>query len=150
MVTTNDIWEVKSFAFFLAVYRYSSPHQNTALVIHEIDHCILILFLNLLLDHSHILSIILETVGWDLVQSQHRLVGVLDQDVFAFLALQTHVGDRANDTPSVGKREIHLLGEVTRLPADNAENDVAVVGLGVSTGNESASKLVKVSEIRAP
>jgi len=100
----------------------------------------LILFLYLFFNDIP-LAIILEAVRGDLVQSQHWLVRILDQDVFAFLALKTHIGDCADDTPSVRKREVHLLGEVARFPTDDAEDYVAVVGLRVGARDESKAIL---------
>tara|TARA_R110002060_G_scaffold13080_5_gene18614 strand:- start:403 stop:783 length:381 start_codon:yes stop_codon:yes gene_type:complete len=83
------------------------------------------------------LTIILEATSWDLVQTQDLLVGVLDKNVLALLALKTHVGDRADDTPAVGETQVHLLSEIAGLPAYNTENNVLVVGLWVGARNES-------------
>lgn len=84
-------------------------------------------------------AIILETASWDLVQAQDLLVGVLDKNVLALLTLETHVGDCADNTPTVGQAQVHLLSEVAGLPAYNTEDNVLVVSLGVGTRNESSS-----------
>ena len=47
------------------------------------------------------LSVILEATSRNLIQSQDLLVWVLDENVLALWALEAHISDRANDTPSV-------------------------------------------------
>ena len=81
--------------------------------------------------------VILKAASWNLVESQYLLVRVLDQDILSFWSLETHVSDCADNTPPVGEREVHLGCKVTGLPADNAEDNVAVIGLGVRTRDES-------------
>ncbi len=83
------------------------------------------------------LCIILEAPGGNFIQSQDLLVRILDQDELAFFTLETHVSDGADDAPSVGQAQVHLLSEVAGLPAYDAENNVLVIGLGVCTGDES-------------
>ena len=96
------------------------------------------LFLSLLdLLDDLALAIILKAACRYLVQSQHWLVGILDEHIFALLTLETHVCDCAYDTPSVGERKVHLLGKIARLPSNNTEDDMSVIGLGVGTGYES-------------
>lgn len=105
---------------------------------------LLFLLLGLLDDLA--LAIVLKGVHGNLVQAQHWLVGVLDEHVLALLTLQAHVGDRADNTPSVGERQVHLLCKVARLPAYDAENDVAIVRLGVGTRDESRYRLVNFQQ----
>ena len=81
--------------------------------------------------------VILKAASRNLVESQYLLVRVLDQDILSFWSLETHVSDCADDAPAVGEREVHLGGKVAGLPPDDAEDNVAVVGLGVRTGDES-------------
>lgn len=83
------------------------------------------------------LTIVFETASRNLVQSQDLLIRVLDQDILALWSLETHISNRTNNTPAVGEREVHLGSKVARLPAYDAEDNVAVVGLGVGTGDES-------------
>lgn len=90
-------------------------------------------FLNLLL----LVVLLVEAASRDLVQSQDRLVGVLDEDKLALLALEAHVGNGADDTPAVGEGQVHLVGEVAGLPANDAENNVLIVGSGAGAGDES-------------
>lgn len=84
-----------------------------------------------------LLVVVLEAAGGELVETQDGLVGVLDEDELAVLALEAHVGDGADDAPAVGQGEVHLVGEVAGLPADDAEDDVLVVGAGVDAGDET-------------
>lgn len=101
---------------------------------------ILALHNNLLL-----LLIIIIIEAADFVQAQNRLVGILDQhEAAVVLAAQTHVSDGADNTPAVGEGEVHLGGKVAGLPADDAKNDVLVVGLGVDTGNETRKDCVSM------
>lgn len=119
-------------------------------------HSLLLLCLNLLLSTSDLLVVLVEAAGGHLVQAEDGLVGVLDQHVPAVVALQAHVGDGAHDAPAVGQRQVHLVGEVARLPAHDAQDDVLVVLLGVGAGDEavkiqlvkSAGKKVKGIRIR--
>lgn len=86
------------------------------------------------------LAIILKATSRNLVQSQDLLVRVLDQNILALWTLETHISDRADDTPAVGEGEIHLRCEVAGLPADDAEDNMAVVCLWVGAGDESSSR----------
>lgn len=81
--------------------------------------------------------ILVEAADGDFVQTKDGLVGVFDEDKLALLALETHVGNGADDTPTVGEGQVHLVGEVAGFPADNAEDDVLIVGARVNTGDES-------------
>ena len=81
--------------------------------------------------------VILKAASRNLVESQYLLVRVLDQNILSLWALEAHVSDCADDTPAVGEREVHLGGKVAGLPPDDAEDNVAVVGLGVRTRDES-------------
>lgn len=89
------------------------------------------------------LVIIIEAACGHLVQSKNGLVGVLNKDELGVLgaAAEDHVGNSANDTPTVVKGQVHLVGEITRLPADNAQDHVLIIGAGCHTGNET----VKIS-----
>lgn len=86
-----------------------------------------------------ILLVIIEAASGHLVQSENGLVGVLDKDELGVLAgtAETHVGDSADDTPTVVEGQVHLVGEVTGLPADNTQDDMLIVGAGSHTGNET-------------
>lgn len=81
--------------------------------------------------------VLVEAAGGDFVESKNGLVGVLDEDELALLALEAHVGNGADDTPAVGEGQVHLVGEVAGLPADDAEDDVLVVGAGVDARDKS-------------
>lgn len=95
--------------------------------------------LTLLLDLVQLLNLLVEAAGGDLVQAEDVLVGVLDEDELGVLrlGLEAHIGNGADNTPAVGELEVHLVGEVLGLPANNAENDVLVVDLGVNAGDET-------------
>lgn len=106
-----------------------------------------ILFLSLLallLDLLQLLNLLVEAAGGDLVQAEDVLVGVLDKDELGVLrvGLEAHVGNGADDTPAVGEREVHLVGEILGLPANNAENNVLVVDLGVDAGDETVEEKI--------
>jgi hypothetical protein len=96
-----------------------------------------LLLLILLSDLSLLLGLLLKRRTRHVVQSQDLLIWVLDKHVLALGLRHAHVDDSADDTPAVGEGEVHLRREVAGLPADDAEDHVAVVGLGVGTGDES-------------
>ncbi|KAI6760135.1 hypothetical protein HG531_013336 [Fusarium graminearum] len=77
------------------------------------------------------LVIIIEAACGHLVQSKNGLVGVLNKDELGVLgaAAEDHVGNSANDTPTVVKGQVHLVGEITRLPADNAQDHLAKISI---------------------
>jgi hypothetical protein len=104
---------------------------------------ILYLLFGLLLNLLNLLLVVIliEAASRDLVQSQDRLVGVLDEDELALLALEAHVGNGADDTPAVGEGQVHLVGEVAGLPADDAKNNVLIVSSGAGAGNESVGNM---------
>lgn len=106
----------------------------------------LLVSLILLLDGLIVLLVVvLEAAGGHAVQAEDGLVGVLDEDVLALLAVEDHVGDCSHDTPTVGEGQVHLVGEVARLPANDAQNDVLIVRAGVHTGDETRkAKLVNL------
>lgn len=87
-----------------------------------------------------VLVFVFEAAGRNLVQAKDGLVGVLDEDELAVVSLETHVGNGSDDTPAVREGQVHLVSEVAGLPANDAENDVLVVGAGVDTRNESVSQ----------
>lgn len=100
------------------------------------------------LGHLLHLVVAVEAARGELVQAEDRLVGVLDEDVLAvLLASETHVGNSADNTPAVGQRQVHLVGEVARLPADDAEDDVLVVGLGVGARDETVENVLASGSI---
>jgi hypothetical protein len=107
------------------------------------------LLLPLALRLLDLVLIIVETASRHLVQTEDRLVGVLDEDELGILALaaETHVGNSANNTPTVGERQVHLVSEITGLPANNAQYDVLVIGAGSKTGDKTANCLAKCSGI---
>lgn len=92
---------------------------------YSIYHLLLINLLNFAL----VLTILVQAVGRNFIQTEDGLVGVLDEDELAVLPLETHVDDGADNTPSVGQRQVHLVGEVSGLPADNPQDDVLIVRL---------------------
>lgn len=96
-----------------------------------------------------LLLIIVEAASRHLVQTEDRLVRVLNEDKLGILALaaETHVGDSANNTPTVGERQVHLVSEIAGLPANNAQYDMLVIGAGGKTGNKTANRLAKHSGI---
>src|SRR4051812_3907441 len=91
----------------------------------------LLLPLGFLLHLLNILGIIIEAARRHLVQTEDALVGILDKHKLGILiaGLQAHVGNRADNAPSVGEREVHLCRKVLGLPADTTEDDVLIVGL---------------------
>lgn len=109
--------------------------------LHTICNLLIILLSVLGLLLFFFLIVLIEAAGGDLVQTQDGLVGVLDEDELAVAAVKAHVGDGADDTPSVVEGEVHLGGEVAGFPADDAEDDVLVVGAGVDTGDETEGKV---------
>lgn len=92
----------------------------------------------------HLSLFLLESADGHLVKSQQGLVRVLDEDILAIFHVPAHVNDRANNTPSVGKIEVHLLSEFTWIIAHDAENDVPVGSLGGRAGDETGYKVRKV------
>jgi len=86
----------------------------------------LFLFRNLALLH-----LLFERVIRNRVQPEDRLVRVLDEHVLTVLHLETHVHNRADNTPPVVEVERHLRSKVTRLVGEHPQDDVVVVVLGV-------------------
>lgn len=78
----------------------------------------------------------------DLVQPEHRLVRVLDEHVFALGHVQTHVDDGAHNAPAVGEIEVHLVGKLAGLVADDAEDDMTVCVFGVGAGDEAGGVVI--------
>ena len=60
-------------------------------------------------------SHLLEGIFWDRVQSHDWLVGLLDNDVFAFIQLEAQVNDCSDNAPAVLHVQIDLHGKVFRL-----------------------------------
>lgn len=77
----------------------------------------------------------------DLVQPENRLIRVLDEHILALGHMQTHVDDRADDTPAVGEVEIHLVGKLAGLVSDDAEDNVAICVFGVGPGDKAGGML---------
>lgn len=113
-----------------------SPLQpdHSFLFPHSASHLFINLF-NLLNDLA--LSVIFKASSRDLVQPQDLLIRILHKNILALFALQAHIGNGTDDTPSVGEREVHLVGKVPGLPSNDAKDDVTVVCLRVGAGNES-------------
>lgn len=111
--------------------------KRIKLMMSTVFKLLLILTLALLLLELLLLVVVIEAAGRDLVQAQDALVGVLNKGKLALVGAQTHVCNGAHDTPAVGQLEVHLVGEVAGLPANNAQDDVLVVGAGVDTRDES-------------
>lgn len=106
-----------------------------------------VLLLRIILGYcGNLFGLFFERVFRHRVEAENGLVGVLDQNVLAFVHLHAHVDDGADDTPSVVEVERHLRGEVTRLVGEDAEDDVVVVVLGVGAGDESRWTLVAIME----
>lgn len=97
--------------------------------------------------HLDFLIVLIQATDRHVVQAKDVLVGILDEDVLALILLQAHVGDCPHDTPAVGQLQVHLVGEVLGLPANNTKDDVSVVALGVDTGNKAGGRKKKVSMI---
>lgn len=97
-----------------------------------------LLLLRLLYD-GRLLVILVQAARRHLVQAQNALVGVLDQHVLGLgrAVLDHHIRNGAHDAPSVGERKVHLVGEIARLPADHAQDDVLIVCLGVDTRDKA-------------
>jgi hypothetical protein len=66
-----------------------------------------------------------------------HVVGVLDEDVFAFGLLEEEISDSSDDTPTVGERDVHLSSKVFGLVVLNTDNDVVGVVLGCGSGDVS-------------
>ena len=92
------------------------------------------------------LIVLVQATSWQVVQAKDVLVGILDEYVLALSLLQAHIGDCPHDTPAVGQLQVHLVGKVPWLPANNTKDDVSVVALGVHTGNEAVEWEKKKSQ----
>lgn len=88
---------------------------------------------------SQLLLLLIKGVERNLVQTKNLLVGVLDEHVLAVGHLHAHVDDGSHNTPSVVQVEVHLGGEIAGLEGNDAEDDVAVVVLGVGARNETTT-----------
>ncbi|KAI6754332.1 hypothetical protein HG530_012846 [Fusarium avenaceum] len=75
----------------------------------------------------------------DYRKAEDGLVGILDEDELGVVGgtAETHIGNGADDTPTVVERQVHLVSKVARLPADNAQNDVLVINTGCQTRDET-------------
>ncbi len=98
---------------------------------------LLLNLLHLLNNLTLALSLVFKASSRNFIQSQDLLIRILDEDVLALLTLETHINNGSDNTPTVREREVHLVGEVTGLPTDDAEDYVAIVGFGVRTGDEA-------------
>ena len=85
--------------------------------------------------------ILLKRPHWHFIQSQQSLVWIFDQNVLAVFHVPTHIDNGPDDAPAVSEVEIHLLGELARIVADNAENDMSIGDFGGSSGHESVIKV---------
>lgn len=135
---TSQLLCIPDLPLAVKIQVLNSCHNSYVLFCPSTLPSLLVILLTLLFLLLLLLVLIQATRG-DAVQSQDGLVGVLEQDKFAVaaLVLQAHVGNGADDTPSVGEGQVHLSGKVAGLPANNAENDVLVVGAGIDTGDET-------------
>lgn len=96
----------KSHAFYPValptIMKLPNMHNVTwpCLVLFDLLLLLALRLLNLLL------LIVVEAASRHLVQTKDRLVRVLDEDKLSILALaaEAHVGDSANNTPTVGER----------------------------------------------
>lgn len=77
------------------------------------------------------------------VQTEKRLVGILDEDILALFRAKNHIDNSTDDGPSVVKVECHLGGKVAGLVGKNTEDDVVVVVLGVRAGYETSILLAE-------
>lgn len=84
--------------------------------------------------------ILLKRPHWHFIQSQQSLVGIFDQNVLAIFHIPTHIDNGPDDAPAVSEVEIHLLGELARIVADDAEDDMSIGDLGGSSGDETGVK----------
>ena len=92
----------------------------------------------LLINTSHLLFL-LKGIARDVVQTDSRLVGVLDKHKLGLVLVlrHDHVDESANNGPAVVEVQVHLGGEFARLVAEDAEDDVVVCCLGVDTRYET-------------
>ena len=89
------------------------------------------------LDLDLLLLHLLESARRHLIKPQQRLIRVLDKHILALIHLQAHIHNRAHNAPSVREVQVHLLGELARVVAHDAEHDVPVVDLGGGAGDEA-------------
>src|SRR5690349_14276290 len=73
----------------------------------------------------------------DRVETDDRLVGVLDEDILALWQLQGQVDNSLDNTPSVGHLQAHLRSKLLGTADLSSENSVAGSILGVGTRDES-------------
>jgi hypothetical protein len=111
----------------------SSHHLNPLGICIQI--CIDSLFL---INTSHLLFL-LEGIARNVVETDGRLVRVLDKHKLGILLIlcHDHVDKGTDNGPSVVEVQVHLSGEFTRLVAENTEDDVVVCCLGVDTRYET-------------
>lgn len=101
-------------------------------------HLLLILFRGCL----HLLDIfLLKSMQRHRVQTEKRLVGVLDQYILALVHAKDHVDNGTHNTPTVVQVERHLRGKFPRLVSKDTENDMVVVVLGIGTRHEARKML---------
>lgn len=63
----------------------------------------------------HPKSHLLKGIFWDRIQSHDRLVGLFDNNVFAFIQLEAQVNDCPDNAPAVFHVQIDLHGKVFGL-----------------------------------
>jgi hypothetical protein len=80
-----------------------------------------------------ILIILLKRAHRNFVQSNRRLIRILDQDEFTLLGLRLHhhVYEGTHDGPSVVEVQVHLAGELAWLIPKHTKDDMIGGGLGV-------------------
>lgn len=106
-----------------------------------------------------LLFVLLEGIDRQAVQADDGTVGILDEQVLLGL-LRVLVGiqgadavdNGADDTPAVAEVQIHLGGELARLVADHAKNDVRSGVAGVGARHETQLHAVGLGEdgLRGP
>lgn len=121
-------------------------HQKKNLLISLIRLLTLLLLLKFLL-------ILLESSSRDAVQTENRLVRVLDENVLlnllsGLIRVQSTdtVNDSTDDTPTVTEVQVHLASELAGLVTSNAEDDVGSSRAGVDTGDEAELHAVGLGE----
>lgn len=80
--------------------------------------------------------------------------GILDTDMYfqAYLAvslLVNEIDDCSDDTPAVGKVDVHLESEVTGFNPLRAENDVSVVVFRCRSGNVTGERRAQANKLQS-
>lgn len=104
------------------------------------------ILLNLPHSSNLLTLILLKSIPRHLIKTDSRLVRILDKHILAIRIrfLHDHVDESAHDRPAVVQIQIHLRGELARLVAQDAEDDVVGGVLGGRAGDESMITLAYV------